>query len=199
MNIGFFKYFDAWYFLRFLLLFLCLYYFHLFYYGVITPAGGFYSSFLHHHLNYIEWTKSCILYGAKWLTRMLGFPTHVENQLTLKVYDRPGVSLNFACLGLGICSFWVAFIVAHKTNWLIKLYWCISGVSIIYFINCLRITLLLVSMEMKWSNSYFLDHHDLFNLVCYTVLFFLIYLYDSKIEKNACREKFAMKIRNTTA
>lgn len=198
MNMSLFKHFDKGFFLRFVLLFLGLHYFHLFYYGLTTPTGGLYSSFLQHHLNYIDWAKSFILYSSNLITQLLGFPTHIENQLTLKVYDRSGVNLNFSCLGLGLCSFWVAFIVAHKTSWLKKLYWCLIGILFICFINCLRIALLLISMEKDWSDSNFLDHHDLFNLGCYAAIFFLIYMFDRKNEKRMLQNRPVPEVYSST-
>ncbi len=178
MDKSLLKYFDMAYFIRFLIIFLVLYFFHLFYYGITTPAGMFYSSFLEQHLNYINWVKSSILYGSNILAHILGFPTHIEGQLTLKVSNRPGVNLNFACLGLGISSFWIAFITAHSSSWQKRIYWCLAGVIAIWLINCIRITTLLISMEKNWSDIKYIDHHDMFNIASYILIFILIYLYN---------------------
>jgi exosortase/archaeosortase family protein len=144
-----------------------------------------YSSFLEHHLNYINWIKSVVLHGSDLIAHVFGFPSHIEEGLTLKVYDRAGVNLNFTCLGLGLCSFWIAFVTAHISSWQNKLYWCFVGVLSICFINSWRIALLLISMEKNWNEVGYLNHHDMFNLASYTLLFFLIYLYSRKSKTQA--------------
>lgn len=188
--------FDAAYFIKFLIIFLVQYYFHLFFYGITTPAGTFYSSFLEYDLNYIAWLRSFILHTSDIITHVFGFPTHIADELTIRVYDRPGVTLNYACLGFGIVSFWIAFVVAHSGNWQKKLYWCTIGIVAICFINCIRVSLLLISMEKDWSGFDYIDHHDMFNLGSYVIILFLIYLFDkagNKEQGNATKNLFVDK------
>ena len=177
MIAGLLSRFDKMYFVRFAIIFLGLHFFHLFYYGVTVPGGSLYSSFLQQHLNYIEWVKNMILYNSNLITRFFGFTTYIEDHLSLKVFGGSGVSLNFACLGLDLCSFWFAFIVAHQIVWWKRVYWSLLGIVLIGFINCCRIALLLISMERGWKEPSFIDHHDLFNLACYALIFLLLYLF----------------------
>jgi exosortase/archaeosortase family protein len=183
MRKEFSKFFDVAYFARFLIIFLGLFYFNLFFYGITIPKGLFYSSFLANSLNYIHWLTSFILYGANLITHVFGFPTHIEEQLTIRIYDRRGVDLNYACLGLGIISFWVAFVTAHTANWRKKIRWCLAGIIAICFINCWRIALLLISMEQNWRHFGSLDHHDLFNFGSYMIIFYMICHYNSANNK----------------
>ena len=177
------KYLDLGYFARFTVIFLVLYYFNLFFYAITVPKGIFFSSFLADHLNYIEWLKACILNGANLITHGFGFATHIEEQLTIKVYDKPGVDLNYACLGLANFSFWIAFVTAHPGSIQKKMYWSFVGILAISFINCWRIALLLISMEQNWRSVGYIDHHTMFNIASYILIIYLIFLYSKASHK----------------
>lgn len=178
MNRTLFKYFDLAYFIRFALILLGLYYFNIFYIGLTVP-GGVYSSFLDQYLNYIVWLRNSILHTANVITQGFGLSSYVADLYTLKT-EAFSVVLVYSCLGLGIKSFWIAFVTAHKAGWQKKLAWCLAGVMAIWFINCWRAALLLMAMKNHWSINKYMDHHTLFNLCAYALILFLMYLYTRK-------------------
>ena len=172
-----FKYFDAVFFAKFILFFLSLYYFNILYLGITSPGGKFYSSFLKEHLNYISWLTSSILYVSNIIDHAFGIHSYVENAYQIKTSAGSSVTVWLPCLGLGIMSFWVAFVTTDTGSWKKKLYWGLAGIVAIWFINCWRIALLLLAVEKDWYKNPIIDHHTMFNIVSYTIILLMIWLY----------------------
>jgi exosortase/archaeosortase family protein len=167
--------------IKFLGLFLILYYGNYFVFGITAPGGKFYSAFIDDYLNYTAWLRQSILAGAKILTGLLGFSTEIKGEFHLRsITDGNSVQLVYSCLGLGVMSFWTAFVAAHKINWRKKLSWILIGLFSIWFINCCRIAIILIAAVKKWNYNKYMDHHAMFNLVAYVLIFILIILFIRK-------------------
>ncbi len=180
------QYFDVAYFLKFTLLFLILHYFHLFFVGLTNPGGQLYSSFLDHFLNYVSWIKTSVLFTANVIAHALGINSYLLlDSYVLKIYSGPGLFMAFPCAGLDVMSFWVAYVIAdNKNNWQKKVYWCVAGVFFIWVINCCRVSLLLLALQNKWAVVTGVDQHAMFNVVAYSFVFLMIWLYSKKNETN---------------
>lgn len=174
----FYKYFDFRYFIRFVLILLLIHYFDIFFRGITDPKN-IYSPFIDHNLNYVSWLRNSILHTSNILAHTFGLNTHVDGKI-IKVFKGSSVVLNLPCLGLGIMSFWIAFIFAHQKNFAVRLQWGLIGVLAIWLINCLRISLLLVALQNKWKVNKYIDHHDLFKLVAYAAIGLMIYFFSRK-------------------
>jgi len=92
--------------------------------------------------------------------------------------------VKWECLGLGIFSFWTAFVLAQSLPIRKKILLTLGGIAGIWLLNCLRIGLLLVALEkdlkawkQSWSFIGKVNHHDLFNYACYTFILLMILLY----------------------
>jgi len=170
-------YFDFSFFLKFLFLLLGFYYLNIFFLGITTPAGRLYSPFLEKNCNYIAWITSSILYTSKLIVSFFGLEAYIEYPQTIRAYSGAWVNVWLPCLGLGITGFWIAFVVSHVSTWKEKLLWVAVGTFAIWVINCWRIAVLLLALDRKWQTSYYVDHHALFNVVAYSAIGFLIYLY----------------------
>ncbi len=181
MDKEWYKYFDFHYFLRLISILILLYYFNFFFRGITDPKN-FYSPFIDHNLNYVTWLRSSILYTSNILAHAFGLNSHVDGKI-IKVFKGAGVILNLPCLGLGIISFWIAFIFAHRNNFVIRFQWCIIGIVAIWFINCLRISLLLLALQNKLEVNKYINHHDLFNYIAYAAIILLIYFFNAKNNK----------------
>jgi exosortase/archaeosortase family protein len=157
--------------------------------GFASP-GGYYSSFIHNYLDYVSWLRLGLLYVSKWLLSIFRYKTFVDGIYTLRMQNGFGVHLVYSCIGFGVMSFWIAFIFANQVRWQKKVKWIIMGLLSIFFINVLRICLLLVAVNKNWSNDFNLDNHTLFNIAAYVFIFTMIYLFD-RSEKRAVvkREK----------
>jgi exosortase/archaeosortase family protein len=177
------KYFDVGYFFKFVSLVLIFYYFSIAYNGIVSTEGRHYSSFLDTYLNYIAWIRSSILHGSNIIAHIFGTDSLIVGSQLIKIGKTIQVNIWLPCLGLGVISFWVAFVLIHNCNWRKKLIWCISGILAICFINCWRIALLLIALDNNWNESNFVDHHTLFNIVAYSFIIFLMFLYTSNNTK----------------
>jgi exosortase/archaeosortase family protein len=172
-----YEYFDVGYFIKFIILFLCLNYFNLFYIGVTAEGGSFYSFFLAHYLNYVDWIRSLVLHGSNSLAHLFGMNTYVLLPYKVKLANGLGVEMVYSCVGLGNMSFWIAFVVTHSASVKGKVIWMITGLLSIYVINCLRVCVLLAFLESNTNLNNFGDHHGMYNIVAYALIAFLIYLF----------------------
>ena len=171
------SYFDFSFFSKFIFVLLGLYYFNIFFLGITTPAGQFYSSFLEKNCNYIAWITGLILHASKFIVSLFGLEASVEYPQIIRTYNGAWVNVWLPCLGLGVTGFWIAFVVSHVNTWKEKLLWVVAGTLIIWFINCWRVSLLLIALDRKWQANYYVDHHTIFNIAAYSAIGLLIYLY----------------------
>lgn len=172
------KYIDLSFLLRFVLVFIPLYYFHLFFLGITDPKN-YYNAFLDQHFNYLKWITASINNAARFITSFFGIDAIVDRK-AIFVNNGASVLLEYSCLGMGIKSFWIAFIIAHKISIINKLRWIAGGLLVIWVLNCWRIAVLLISLQNSWDGIKYMDHHDIFNLVSYIIIGLLLYLFYSK-------------------
>jgi exosortase/archaeosortase family protein len=183
------KYVDVTFLLKFFILAGGLYYFNIFFIGITDPKGHVYSSFLANHLDYIAWLRSSLLHTANFITKAFGLNTYVADIYTLKVAYGRGIKIGLTCIGYGLISFWIAFIVAQNSIWIKKLIWSVLGLVAIWLINCVRVAVLLIALQNKWEVNKYIEHHDLFNLVAYLLILIMIYLYYTQSKKQNCLNK----------
>lgn len=165
--------------IKFLFLFAGFYFFNQFYIGFVAP-GGYYSPFLHTYLNYVDWLRSSILYGGNLVAHVIGLKTAVVPPFLLRIVGGPGVKMVYTCIGFGVLSFWAAFVLANEGSWKKKLLWTFGGLFGIWFINCWRVALLLFTLKDQGNINRFAEHHTLFNIAAYTLIFIMMYFYTRK-------------------
>lgn len=170
------KYFDLSFVLKFVGLFGAFYYINMYAVDMILP-GKRYNAFFFDRLNYIYWITGSIMHTANLMTRAVGLDTEVVNTRYLVGAGGHSLFMNWQCVGLGIFSFWAAFILANKMNLKRKIIWGAGGMLAIWLLNCCRTALLMVALENHWKEwkqgwTHFrtLDHHDLFNYGCYLII-----------------------------
>lgn len=88
------------------------------------------------------------------------------------------VNLVYSCLGYGVTSFWLAFVFANTGSWKKKLAWMIGGAAVLYIINMVRISLVLLAASKGWKYPMGWDHHTWFNIAAYGGIFLMIWFYD---------------------
>jgi exosortase/archaeosortase family protein len=189
------KYFDIAQFFKFIILVLIFYYFSVAFNGLVSPEGGLYSSFLDHHLNYISWLRSAIMYASIIVAYMFGTKAYIAGSQLINIDNVVQINIWLPCLGLGVISFWLAFIITNNGNWKRKLLWSFMGIIAICFINTWRIALLLIAFDNNWNQHSSIDHHDLFNIVAYSIILLMIYMYS----KNTTKSNTGTKNSLTTA
>ncbi|GAB3020487.1 exosortase/archaeosortase family protein [Spirosoma pulveris] len=176
MNDRLLNYVDVGYVVKLILVFTSLYYFNIVYWGLTDPLNQ-YSYVLDHYLNYISWFQQSILYTAHLLTRLAGLLTFVDPPQLIRTASGASVIISFECLGLGVSSFWTAYVIANSGTWQKKSAWLLGGIALIWFVNCCRIALLLFALDKNWPESHYIDHHDLFNVAAYVIILTLMYFH----------------------
>ncbi len=158
---------------KFLFLFLLFYYFNIIFFGLTSP-GNYYSPFLANHLNYIQGIRWILLNASTGLLNLLGFSA-ICNNYYLLVAGRGTIQVVYACLGLGVISFFTAFVLAYPKPLKSKIIFIIAGILTIEVLNVLRFVLL--ALFWNKSDSKIIDHHTIFNIVIYILIAISLYFW----------------------
>jgi exosortase/archaeosortase family protein len=179
---------DLSFLLLFLLKFVVFYYlckyFIMAWEGVTDPKGLIYLAFFEHYLNFYVFIKAYLFQIPVYMANLFGVHAFQDSVNSLQVETGGRLLVKAPCYGFGLISFWVAFVLADSTEWKRKLLWCISGIACLLTVNILRVTLLLIAKNNQWNihllDSYGLNHHTQFNVVAYTLIFLLMFIYYRK-------------------
>lgn len=156
-----------------------------FFNSVYSPHSKYYNSFFAENLNYIQAIRSTLIICSATILQWLGYAMlHTKAQL-LAIGGVP-CNINYGCLGLGVLSFWTAFIIAFPKPIKQKIKFFIIGLSSIFILNISRMVLLVVTTvnspaDVKKINY----HHDLFNIIVYVILFAMIYFWINNTQHQA--------------
>jgi exosortase/archaeosortase family protein len=159
--------------ISFIFLFAVFYCFNIGYIGITAP-GNYYSAFLANHLNYISGLRHLLLQCSATILKWLGFMV-ITNDTELLVPGRGIIILAYDCLGLGIISFFAAFVLSYPKKTKMKAVFLIAGILGIEFLNIIRF----VVLALFWgkNNSKILDHHTIFNIFIYLVIAITLYFW----------------------
>lgn len=150
----------------FIILFLVFYYFNIAFWGIVSP-GGYYSSFLATYLNYITALRSVLLHCTEFILKGMGFGT-VINDHELLLAGHGIINVAYSCLGLGVLSFFAAFVLAYPKPRKHKVIFLLSGILIIEILNVLRFVILALFLNKVNTNHF--DHHTIFNICIYIII-----------------------------
>jgi exosortase/archaeosortase family protein len=165
--------------LIFAILFPAFYYFNIFYFGITSP-GNHYSAFIADNLNYIQGLRWLLLKSSAGVLGWFGF-TAITNQYELLVAGKGVIQLVYSCLGLGIISFFAAFVLAYPAKFKAKIIFLISGIVGIEILNVLRFVLL--ALFWNKSDSRIIDHHTIFNIIIYVLIAITLYFWIKRTDK----------------
>lgn len=171
--------------LRFVVIFILL--FLVFYYGNIaffsfTSHGQNYNAFFDEHLNYIRLLRHSLLDISKTIINWFGYNA-ISNDYQLLVAGRGAIDVIYSCLGLGIMSFFAAFVIAYPDKLKPKLIFLFTGLICIQVLNVFRFVLLALFWDKK--SSKILDHHTIFNIVIYVVIAISLYFWVKRDDKRS--------------
>ena len=162
---------------KFLLVFAACYFGTLAWIGITVP-GGIYSQFSDRYLDYVTWIRNSLLYGSKFQLSLFGIETYIAGDYNLRMVNGRGVRMVYECVGYGVMSFWIAFVVASAGSLKRKLFWLATGLIGIWLLNITRVSLLLVATNKGWPMPLGLDHHTWFNIFAYLFIFIFMYLFN---------------------
>lgn len=158
--------------LTFPLLFAILYGLNLVYIAITAP-GGLYSPWLRDHLNYIEYWRTFNIRSTASILEAFGYTVKITS-FTLWIPGRAGFKLVYSCLGYGIMSFLVSFVMTYPKPWRSKVLVLTPGLLLIQALNLTRF--LLISLYgKKTSGDCWIDHHLGFNVFIYLVIITILY------------------------
>lgn len=150
----------------FLVLFLLFYYFNLWAFSRTTPGGPHHNTFLAQHFNYIKGLRWLLFLCTSALLKCLGYSV-VYNNYDLLVAGHATIQVVYSCLGLGVLSFFTAFVIAYPKPMKSKVIVFFAGIFGIEFLNVIRFAILAL-----YGNNVnrLIDHHTLFNIIIYLLI-----------------------------
>jgi len=165
--------------LKFIVLFALFYYFNIFFFGLTSP-GNHYSAFLAEYLNYIAGLRLFLLKCSAGILSLFGF-TVITNNSQLLVPGHPAIVLVYSCLGLGVMSFFTAFVLSYPIKLKSKAWFLTGGILGIQFLNIIRFVLL----ALFWNSAKdrVIDHHAIFNIILYIIIAVTLYIWVKRTDK----------------
>jgi len=162
--------------LRFILMFLAIfgtvYTFNIAAIAVTTP-GGFYWLWAAENCNYIRYWRTMDIQATSIILKLLGYQVSTTWQSVL-VTGHAGFKLVYSCLGYGVMSFFLAFILAFPKKWISKIWMMLFGIILIQALNLVRF----IFIALFWKKQLIanlLDHHTIFNIIIYLVILTIMY------------------------
>lgn len=157
---------------------------NLFMNSVMSEGGRFYNEYIAQNFDYIQGLKNALIKPAVWIIKLFGFYA-IHNEMDVMVVNGPYLRVNYSCLGLGVMSFLIAFIIAFPAKLKSKINLFIIGMIMIYVLNVSRIAGLGVLLRVfKSQRSNFTYHHEIFNIIVYVIIFILLYFWIKKNTKS---------------
>jgi exosortase/archaeosortase family protein len=151
--------------------------------GLAAP-GGYYSPFVAQWLDYVSWIKESLMWAVGGLLGLFGIDTVIEPGYIVRMVHQRGVIIAMSCVGYGVYSFWIAYIVANDGRFLKKMAWITGGLLLLWFINVVRISVYLVVINRNQEMPLGIDHHTWFNIFAYGFIFLMIFYYHKKTDRN---------------
>jgi exosortase/archaeosortase family protein len=178
-NSVFYKDKNLWvYLLKFVLVFCFCYFGTLAIIGLASPVG-WYSPTIAKYFDYVSWIKMSLIHATGFILSLFHIPTYIEPESFLIGFPRgKAVIIAMDCVGYGVYSFWIAFVVANNGTFSKKALWIVFGVLGLWLINVIRITLFLTAINKGWPMPLGIDHHTWFNIFAYLLIFLMIWWYD---------------------
>ena len=165
------------YVIKFAVVFCLLYYGTLAWIGFAAP-GGYHIPFIEKYLDFVSWIKYSLINATSFILSIFNIETVKHPGFLLKFPGGRGVIIAMDCVGYGVYSFWIAFVVANTGTFIRKIKWIVVGVFLLWFINVIRITLFLTAINKGWPMPLGIDHHTWFNIFAYLLIFIMIWWYD---------------------
>lgn len=168
--------------LLFLVLFLVFYFFNILFFGLTTPGGNHYSQFLADHFDYIGALRHFLLKSTEKTLNWLDYPS-ISDDTDILIAGHGRLKLIYSCLGLGIMSFLVSFVIAYPRKLKAKLMFVIPALLIFQALNILRFVVLAIFWN-KNEDTQIVDHHTIFNILIYIVVAISLYFWVKHDDKS---------------
>ncbi|MFT4154834.1 hypothetical protein [Parafilimonas sp.] len=148
-----------------------------FYVGLISPGGRLFSPFLSRHANFPGWLAVFIAKTSGFLLQFAGYSVYQRKPFSLAIAGSSGVTIGWACIGVGAISLWIAFIASHRAPVRYKLKWILPGIILLCILNIARVIIIALSLYYRWHYPMHFDVHTGFNVLTYSVIAIFMYLF----------------------
>jgi exosortase/archaeosortase family protein len=140
----------------------------------LTVPGTHYIPFIKKYFDLISFLRNSLLYSTRFALHLMGYESIVDGYY-LRLQDGVAIRLVYSCIGYGVMSFWMAFVLANSGSVKRKLFWLVAGIIIIWLINVLRLSLGLLSINDVIEVAFVKDYHTFFNVLAYGAILFLMW------------------------
>lgn len=171
-----------WFVAKFLLIFCVLYFGTLAVIGLASP-DGYYSPFVAKYFDYVSGIKNMLLVCTQWILSLFSFKTQIEPGFLIRFVMGKSVFIAMDCVGYGVYSFWLAYVLSNTISTGKKIVWAIGGVLLLFWINVIRIALYLTALNRNWEMPLGIDHHTWFNIAAYLAIFVMIWRFEKGMRK----------------
>lgn len=161
--------------LLFVALFLLFYFFNILFFSYTTPGGNHYNAFLASHFDYISGLRHFLLKSTAQILNWLGYDS-ITDDTDILIAGHGRLKLIYSCLGLGVMSFLIAFVIAYPKRLKAKLMFLIPALLILQLLNILRFVILAIFWN-KNEDTQIVDHHTVFNILIYIVIAISLYFW----------------------
>ncbi len=174
--------------IRFLFLFFLFHTFFEWSLGLSTP-GGFYSETLSRYLDVVHGIKRSLIWGVRICLGSMGISTYEVDPYIVRIQGGLGVRIAHGCVGYGVYSCWMAFVIAYKCRWSFALPWLFFGLLALWLVNVIRISLLLYTYNKGESMPLGIDHHTWFNWVAYGLILVMMWAFQRGADRHGSRQE----------
>lgn len=152
-----------------------------FWIGLCAP-GGYYWEFANQNLNFIKWYRHFLIGGSGLICEIFNL-RYLTNDIAIKIIGHGGIKIVYSCLGYGIISVLIAFSFAIPDQ-KIKQRLGFLFISIFLFSILNMIRLFVVSYYAREARKMNIDHHDVFNWLCYALILLGMFFWMKKSLNN---------------
>jgi exosortase/archaeosortase family protein len=172
-----------WFVGKFLLLFSLFYFGTLAVIGLASP-GKLHSPFIENYFDYVSWIKQSLIWAVGIMTHWFGYVTYTLPDFIIGIKNGASVKIAMDCVGYGVYSFWAAYVIANDGTWKKKAAWVAGGLLLLWLINAIRISLVLMALHERIAMPLGIDHHTWFNIIAYIAIFGMIWLFERRKATN---------------
>jgi exosortase family protein XrtF len=119
--------------------------------------------------------------GAK-LLQGLGYDAHVEQQSRIFIGQKSVIRINHPCNGLELYALFTGFVLIYPGAWKKKILFIPFGISIIYLLNLVRISVLVLNF-MYSKRSFDFNHKYVYTFLVYLAIFGLWMLWVNRFSR----------------
>lgn len=127
-----------------------------------------------------EWLALNIVSVSAGLVELFDYDVWTYNRI-VGIGENGGIELVDGCTGISAIGLFLGFIIAYPGEWKNKISFCLIGIGVIYFVNILRIVVLVITQE-EWI-GFFEFTHDYSTTTIFYIIIFILWMIWVKFEE----------------